>query len=699
MRGLLVLLLALWPALASAQGTASLVADSVTVDAAGRLIAEGNVEAFYDGSRLSAARIVYDQAADRLSIDGPIFLQGPDGEIVTAERAELDPRLENGLLRGARLVLERQLQLTAGRIDRIDGRYSALTRTAATACQVCDGRAPLWEIRAAQVVHDEVERQLYFENATFLIRGVPVLWIPAMRLPDPTVERATGLLVPRIRTTDRLGLGIKLPYFVTLGPSRDLTLTPYLSRETTSVEARYREAWLSGEIEATGAVSRDSLRPGEVRGYLFADGEWRLAPGRTLTFGLEASSDPDYLTDYGISDRDRLTSFVGYAAVTADSLAEAHLAYHRTFREDEVDGALPPWEGRAAYERRMAAFGGTLTFGGAAEALLRTTDGTGDLARDVARAGAFAGWQRQAILPAGFVLSGGGSVELGFYRIADDPAFDRTVTRVTPAVQATLRWPLIARGTGGTAHLLEPLLAVAWSTNRGGAVPNEDSAVVEFDEGNLDALTRYPGEDAREDGARVAVGLSYTLIAADGTELGLTAGRIYRAEADTGFDLASGLNGLSSDWLLSARLDLPLGITARARTVFDDDLEFDKTEARLAWASPTVDLSATYVYLPVARSEGREESIAEWTVDGRWQVTPSWSLAAEGRYDLSDARPVTAGFGVGWRNECVEVDVSISRSYTSGEEQDPTTDFGLEVSLLGFSAEGVGAVPPGRCRN
>jgi LPS-assembly protein len=50
---------------------ASLVADRVSVDAERRLIAEGNVEVFYDGARLTASRITYDRAANEVLIDGP----------------------------------------------------------------------------------------------------------------------------------------------------------------------------------------------------------------------------------------------------------------------------------------------------------------------------------------------------------------------------------------------------------------------------------------------------------------------------------------------------------------------------------------------------------------------------------------------------------------------------------------------------
>ena len=107
MRFLLTLLLTLLPMLASAQGAATLVADSVVVPAGGQqLIAQGNVEVFFDGTRLSAQRITFDQATDRLTIEGPLFVTGTDGMIFTADSASLDPQLRNGILRGARLVLD-----------------------------------------------------------------------------------------------------------------------------------------------------------------------------------------------------------------------------------------------------------------------------------------------------------------------------------------------------------------------------------------------------------------------------------------------------------------------------------------------------------------------------------------------------------------------------------------------------------------
>ena len=159
------MLLALWGAGAAAQGTATLVADSLQVTPEGVLIAQGGVEVLYDGTRMRAAAVRYDRDADRLTLTGPLVVTRGDGDVFTASEATLDPGLRNGLLRSARLVLDRQLQLAAAQINRVDGRYAQLSQVAVTSCQVCGTRPPLWSIRADRVIHDEDAQQIYFENA------------------------------------------------------------------------------------------------------------------------------------------------------------------------------------------------------------------------------------------------------------------------------------------------------------------------------------------------------------------------------------------------------------------------------------------------------------------------------------------------------------------------------------------------------
>lgn len=311
----LVALALAWPA--GSQETAApatLIADHIRFEQGSQIIrAEGSVEIFYQGTRLRAATVVYDGAKDRVQVGGPITLIEASGRtVIFADFAELSADLRDGVLRSARLVLERQLQIAANSIERREGRYTVLQQAVASSCEVCaDNPVPLWEIRANRVIHDQKERQIYFDNASFRVMGIPVAWFPRLRLPDPTLERATGFLSPSVRANDETGTHLRLPYFFTLGDHADLTLTPWIGLgPSDTVELRYRQAFRAGELELSGALSRDGLLPQSPRGYLALEGAFDLARGFALDLSLQGVSDRGYLTTYGFPETDLLENTI-----------------------------------------------------------------------------------------------------------------------------------------------------------------------------------------------------------------------------------------------------------------------------------------------------------------------------------------------------------------------------------------------------
>ncbi|HEV8037208.1 LPS-assembly protein LptD [Yoonia sp.] len=685
MHVVLLLLLLCLPYSLHAQGAATLVADRVVLTEDEQLIATGNVEVLYDGSRLTASEIVFDRESDRLQIVGPIIVQAADGTVFTADRATLDPRLENGILQGARIVLEQQLQVASNQIDRRDGRYSQLYKTTATSCRVCGTQAPLWEIRAEQVIHDSEERQLYFRNATLRVRGIPVLWLPRMRLPDPSLDRANGLLIPEQRNTTQLGFGIKLPYFITLGDHRDLTLTPYVSPETTTLELRYRQAFANGNLTVEGAISDDTLLP-EARSYLFAEGRFDLANAYQLNFDIETASDPAYLLDYGYSDKDRLDSALQLLRVTDAALFNARLTNYESLRDEENDASLPPIIADLSYETRYEpTFGGVLRYGASLDAAYRYSTTDGDAGRDVGRMGATGAWSDSWVLPYGFVADTQTAFRADVYFVSDDDAFDDADLRLAPSIGATLRWPLGRVGTAGATHLLEPVVSLSWAETYGGTPPNEDSLRTELDRANLFALSRYAGDDRIETGLQTAAGLTWTRLGPRGVNSVLSFGRVFRQEEQDGFTRTSGLDGRNSDWLLAGQFTAPGGFLFDTRSLWNGLQDLTVIDSRIAWQNDRVSLGANYVWLGPDPAEDRFETSSEWTVDAGFVINESWAIDVDARYDLAEDRPVRAGATLQWRNECVTVDVSASRRFTSSTTVEPTTTFGISGSIGSFS--------------
>lgn len=708
-RGLssLVLCLALLGALpapaqdAAAPAPAALVADSVQARGGGLLVAAGNVEVLYKGARLRAAKVTYDQAANRLTIVGPLTLIDADGHAtLLADSAALSAELTNGILLSARMVLDQKMQVAATRIDRVNGRYTQLTQTVTSSCQVCAAHpVPLWEIRARRVIHDQLMQQMYFEHAQLRFAGVPVFYLPSLRLPDPTVRRARGFLIPNLYASSNFGTALKLPYFIPFGPTRDLTVTPFLgSKAARSLALRYREAFDSGAIEINGATSRDAMLPGKSRGYLFASGNFALPQGFRLQFQLQTVSDPDYFLNYNLPQVDRLETGVEINRTTRDEFIDGRILHFHSIRAGDDNATLPNNVGTFDWVRRFQPrlVGGTATLSFRSMGLIRASSDP-IAGRDVTRAGVVADWQRSWVLPGGIIATAVAAVQSDVYRIAQDPTYGSPLTRTLPQAAAELRWPWVRAGADGSAQVIEPIVQLIWSPKSVTGVPNEDSQLAAFDEGNLWSLNHFSGVDGIETGARANVGVSLTRYAPAGWSFGVTAGRIFRQVNPASFDPASGLGGAASDWLVAGQVRWK-GLDLINRTVFDTG-GLSKEELRLQWSGGRYQVGTSYLWM-VANPASLSLSTLparEWILDASYPIRPDWTGKVAWRYDFVAKRADAAGLGLAWRNECISVDLSLSRVYASSTSVSPTTTLGFSVGLIGFGGAAGGAAGHSQC--
>jgi LPS-assembly protein len=699
-RWLHIAILCLLPILAAAQEDpakpAVLIADQVFVTPDRILVAQGNVEVYQGDIRMDAPSVRFDQDTGALNIEGPIVIsQGPE-TIILADAGELDRELRNGLLQGARLILAQHLQLAAHQVDRVDGRYNQLSKASVTSCRVCeDGRAPLWQIRAQRVVHDQEEQQLYFDHAQFRILDVPVFYLPRLRMPGPGLDRATGFLVPSVRTTSLLGTGFKFPYFITLGDSRDLTITPYLSSATRTVELRCRQAFTRGRIEFNAAATRDDQRPGETRGYLTGRGYFDLARDYKLNFDIETVSDAAYFPDYSYLTKDRLTSQITIRRVRRDQFVRTSLYNFESLRDGDINDNLPNLVFDSEYEQRLfpAALGGEIRLNLQTHAHRRAsdldTDGSdADLivdGRDVARLHAEAQWLRRLTFRTGVVTDLQARLSFNVFDITQDATFDQNQTELLGQMAVAFRYPMIRRGSNGVVQILEPVAQLAWTGGNRLSVPNEESTGVEFDEGNLLSLSRFPSPDRRERGQVVALGVNWARMNPNGWDTHLTLGQLYRQESDADFSTSSGLTGTTSHFLLAGQVKMPGGLSLTGRSLFDENLDFAKAEVRGDYGFGRGNVSGSYVWLDSDSQEDRADPLSEIFLAGGYDINKHWRLNADWRFNVVDDRAATAGLGLSYNNECVAVDLSVSRRYSSSTSVEPTTNFGFNVALRGFA--------------
>ncbi|MDD9917142.1 MAG: putative LPS assembly protein LptD, partial [Rhodospirillaceae bacterium] len=275
-------------------------ADTVTHDQElGNVVAKGNVEISQDQRILFADTVTYNQKTNTVTASGNVILLEPTGDTLFAEYVELGDDMRDGVIEQIRVLLADDSRFAAVRGKRKGGIKTTLTKAVYSPCKVCEDdpeKAPLWQLKASTIVHDQNAREIRYQNARLEMYGVPVAYTPFFSHPDPTVKRKSGFLTPSFGLSGNLGAFIQIPYFWAIDESQDATFSPIYTRDEGVVFAgEYRRRFNAGEFEISGSVAEadrnigtdftEDVRRNEIRGHIFSKGRYEI--DRTWRTGID----------------------------------------------------------------------------------------------------------------------------------------------------------------------------------------------------------------------------------------------------------------------------------------------------------------------------------------------------------------------------------------------------------------------------
>jgi LPS-assembly protein len=246
-----------------------------------RVAAVGNVQIYYGNSTLEANRVVYDQKTKRLHAEGNVRLTEQDGKVTYGEIMDLSDDYRDGFVDSLRLDAPDQTRMAATRAERSSGRYTVFHNGVYTACLPCKDdpkKPPLWQVKAARIIHDQGEKMVYFEDARLEFFGQPIAFLPYFSAPDPTVKRKTGFLMPIFTSSSVYGAAVEIPYYWALAPDYDATFSPMITtRQGPLLQGEFRQRLINGaySIRAAGIYQLD-------KDY-FSSSKFTPAPGETAT--------------------------------------------------------------------------------------------------------------------------------------------------------------------------------------------------------------------------------------------------------------------------------------------------------------------------------------------------------------------------------------------------------------------------------
>jgi LPS-assembly protein len=694
-------------------GPVLMLANEVKVDAERKVItAEGEVDVTRGDRRLLADRIRYDQVADRIEAIGNVTLLEPTGEAIFAERLDLSGDLKDGVARQLQARIERESRFAAAEGRRVAGNRTEMEQAIYSPCPLCpdSDRPPLWQLRAAEVSHDQADKKVTYKHAFFELFGVPLLYTPYFSHPDPTVKRKSGLLAPTFGNDSELGFTFELPYYFALAPNYDLTLTPIITtKEGPVLGGEWRHQTTRGRYELAGSITYgtesernvgDEVDDKAPRGHIVGDGRFGLGGGWAAGYDVFVASDDTYLERYGFSDEDILENRLYGERIWGRNYAAINGYGFQGLRQDDDQGLIPIVLPLAELNlESQPLWGGLRTFMDTSALLLTRTDGL-DTHRYSTTAGMRLPWL--GLIGDQFTLTT--SLRGDYYQIDGDPITledngSSEESRIIPSASLAWSWPWIGQSFGYSS-VIEPVAVLNWAPTgtNDDDIPNEDSLDFEFDDTNLFEPSRFPGIDRIEEGASVSYGLRYGVVGASGEVFNALFGEIYRFQEDEQFDAESGLDGNFSDFVGRLELTPASWFSSRYRFRLDrDSLAPLRNEVRAVIGPSWLRFDGTYLSLDadpeVAADEFEERE--ELTTGILIGLGPSLSFRAQTRRDLETSSTISNIFGLIYRNPCLLLIGGLEQDFTQDRDADGGTTVSVRITFQNLGEIGGEASLPG----
>ncbi len=690
---------------AAADGQILLQADQVIYDGDGQTVsAQGHVEIVDQGRIVDADKVTYNQKTDQVTADGHVTVTDAAGNVVFSNHVVLTDHMRDGVLSGFGALIGKNGRLAAASAQRVGGTMVIARQTVYSPCKICNQpgqRTPVWRVKAERVVYDQVKHRIHFTDATLDLFGIPILYTPVLSEPDPTVKYASGLLAPDIGNSTKIGYFARIPYYIAISPTNDLTIAPQFSTEGGDlVEGEYRARWnnsgmwLQGSLAYNGKGALGGSAGPQYYDHLFGSGRfaldngWANDNGWRAGFDAEMTNNSAYMRFYDISYLDRLVNDLFIEEESGRSRFALTGYYFQGLRATDRQSAIPYVLPQLDYtfipDGKVG--GGRFRFDINSVSLSRSSG------PDSQRLTTELNWRLPLVFGGGqlwtLIADARGDV---FHVDNNDPVDfpgvpdkSRYVSRGIPYVALDWRWPFVANGHNGNSYVLEPvaqMIAQPYGGNPAG-LPIEDANAFEFDDNNLFSINQLPGYDLVESGPRANVGLIADAIFKGGEIQGLV-GQTYRLKPDPIFANLTGNNGTASDVIGRVSLKFP-------HLDFTDRLDLDRGNGTLRrheiYVTGTYgrsSLQVAYVQLPAEAINLGLPTREQVNVQGDVNFYQNWQAFAAVERDLLAGKMLDTEYGLGYEDECLAISVAYRRKYTFDAIQGvpPSTSVILRFSL------------------
>lgn len=679
-----------------------------------RVIAQGNVEIYYNNYILTADQVVYDQGVNKLIAEGNAQLKDPNGGITRADRFEALDDFRDAFIQSLSVVAADDTRIAAERASRREGNVTEYERGKFTPCKSDPGMPPLWCIGAARIIHDQRAATISYQDAQFEFFGVPILYTPYFQHPDPTVKHRSGFLMPSMGNSSTLGFFTEVPYYFALSPNYDFTFHPrYYSKYGVLWQGEWRHRLANGQyniklwgIDQNSEPSTSVIEEG-WRGSIQTRGQFSLSSWWRYGWDITADSDEAFRRFYkldpivqtdrvntvylqGMSDRNYFAAkLYQFGGLLLTDTPYSNAWVHPVIDYNYIVGG--------------SVLGGELSFNAHARSLTRS-DST-----DSSRAVIEADWRRKMIDPVGQVWTPFAHARGDVYSYSDavdpttlKPIPDDTVVRGVAAAGVLYSYPFVMH-TASASHVIAPTAQIIARQNRVNQrlLPDEDAKSLIFDDTLLFDIDKFSGYDRYETGTRANVGLQYTLQTMYGIYGRAVFGQSFQVAGEnpytnpgydpTGaynFSPVSGLETNRSDYIAGLYVSPFAGVTLITQSRFDEkDWSLRRNDSMITGSYGPLSGSVAYTFTHFDPILGTVENQQEIIPSLSLKLTNHWSVQGMMRYDLDGRFRIQDSLALSYADECFVLTASFIETFVENTALNLRPD---RTVMLRFALKHIG---------
>lgn len=669
------------------------------------ITARGSVNIVRGKTVVTADEVIYYKDEDKVVALGNVVLLDGDGSTVYSDRVDLRDKMNKVDMESVKVVLKDESKLNATRFKKFKSNNKLMEDAVYTPCDACEGKNPLWQIRARKIRHNAQTQDVNYNDAYLELKGVPVVYTPFLSHPDPSVKRRSGLLAPSFTSNNYLGGNFVAKYFWNISDNQSLLLRPaYSTKVGPMLFADYEQYFYNGYMNLSGSYLKDTEDDrfdNKDRGNLYIKGRYEINENWVSNIDWKYVSDRMYLRDVSLPYKDEawLTSTARVEGFDNRDYAAIETFYYQRMSKALVYEEKPLVVPLVSYE----------TIGDANEYGLYNKNeySVASIYREDEdssyRATMINSWALPSTTFYGAKQKIAASVKSDLYYIDnynyENKNFDGTVFRIYP--QLTYEWRLpFVKATETTRQILEPIVVGVLSPNgndRRNKIADNDSRNPRLDDTNILETDRMAGYDVNDVGSRVSYGLNWSSYGDVTGRTSLLVAQTYSFN-DNGevFNTGYGNGGHLSDYVGRFYAKPNRYLDLNYRFIVDrKDYELDYSELSSRIGTDVISLSVGYIFLKDDNmdqvSTSKHEEREELYLSLRLALARYWSLSIYNRQDLANkGGSLEHGGVVTYEDECFAMSVRMKKDSSNDPQYKGSYEFTVDFILKTIGGFGSG---------